>query len=460
MYRSRRLVLSGLLMLSVLTAVPVRAADCTFLPVTPTPGWVTRPNTDKAFLEAVGTSRGEGGDSQAMLRDSLAAARKALAESIVSEVASETVVELSKEEGVSRESFRSVATIESAVTLRGIDAEERWLDRENCTLYTLVRVPRSKADTLAVDAMLNSLANRASDRSISYAMRRAAYDSAVGALSRSANLDIRASDLSTAARIDGLATSFARAEDTRRRTEAQLAAIRQGLEGPSKAGQRKGYRALLDLAAAVNFDRDIDTGAEPVYDLLARTAQARGEACTARRYAGNLGRFSSFSYWQDLAEQILANLGSSGADCPLRLTELLGGREVDLYCRYRDGDTVRQWPRMCAELGEMLRDVRALAVIRNEGDIDALRSTLGPGEGAALMALADGSIEQAAGMGPGGAPGYRFSGQMTLRIVVNGEALYDDQFSGTTGWNPMSGDMVMDILAINLGKRLDKKLGD
>lgn len=458
--QSRHLVLLAVMLYSTLLSVPANSDECSFLPEEATPDWVTRPNADKAFMAAVGAARGDGQGSQAMLRNSLAAARQALAETIVSDVASETVVELSKEEGVSRESFRSVATIESSVTLRGIEAEERWLDRAECTLYTLVRIPRDTADTLAVDAMLGTLANRASDRSINYAMRRAAFDSARGALSRVEGLNIRATDLTTAARIEGLAPTFERAESTRRRTEAQLTGIRNGLESSSKGGQRRSYRELLDLTAAVNFDSEIDTGAEPVFELMARTAQSRGEICNAQRYAGDLGRFSSFSYWQAISDELLESLGSINEDCPLRLTELLGGREVDLYCRYRNGATVRQWPRMCTELGDMLRDVRALAVVKNEGDIDTLRATTQPKNGAALVAVADGTIEQQPGMGPGGGPAYRFSGQMVIRIVVNGEALYDDQFSGTTGWNPMSGDMVMDILAINLGKRLDKKLGD
>jgi hypothetical protein len=49
---------------------------------------------------------------------------------------------------------------------------------------------------------------------------------------------------------------------------------------------------------------------------------------------------------------------------------------------------------------------------------------------------------------------YQFEGAMTTFLFNNNsEAVFKDRFQGMTGWNPMSPQMVMDVLGINVVKR-------
>jgi len=42
---------------------------------------------------------------------------------------------------------------------------------------------------------------------------------------------------------------------------------------------------------------------------------------------------------------------------------------------------------------------------------------------------------------------------MTTFVLENRTAVFADRFQGTTGWNPISRQMVMDVLGINVVKR-------
>jgi hypothetical protein len=54
---------------------------------------------------------------------------------------------------------------------------------------------------------------------------------------------------------------------------------------------------------------------------------------------------------------------------------------------------------------------------------------------------------------PGKNREYQFDGGMATFLVEDGKNTFSDRFQGTTGWNPISPQMVMDVLAINIVKR-------
>ena len=57
----------------------------------------------------------------------------------------------------------------------------------------------------------------------------------------------------------------------------------------------------------------------------------------------------------------------------------------------------------------------------------------------------------------GGDKEYQFEGGMSTILIEDGKPTYADRFQGTTGWNPISPQMGMDILAINIVKRWQGK---
>jgi hypothetical protein len=52
---------------------------------------------------------------------------------------------------------------------------------------------------------------------------------------------------------------------------------------------------------------------------------------------------------------------------------------------------------------------------------------------------------------------FQFEGGMSTFLIDNGSTVFADRFQGTTGWNPISSQMVMDVLGINVVKRWREK---
>ena len=52
---------------------------------------------------------------------------------------------------------------------------------------------------------------------------------------------------------------------------------------------------------------------------------------------------------------------------------------------------------------------------------------------------------------------YQFKGQLTSYVLNGGAAEFNDQYSGIGGWNPVSSEMAMDVLAIQAGRRFREK---
>ncbi|MDZ7783822.1 MAG: hypothetical protein U5K56_13100 [Halioglobus sp.] len=445
-----------------LSALPAAADSCDFLEDSRQPKWVTQGSADRNTVAAVGASTGSNTEAQNMMRESLLSARTALAEALVSQVTSETTLEQRKDARGAEEVFRSVSLLESNVALRGVAPKERWLDRDNCILYTLVELDREEAEILASDALLTDLVAQAQDDANSHEDRYAYYRQAERVAEFARQLGASDSQLSAYPELASLGTRLARAERVRGETEQRILQLRTLLDAPGRGTQRKGYRQLLNLVNSARFDPAIDTGAEPLYEFAARTEQARGNYCSARSYASRLQRFTHFDYWRQRADDLLRQLGATGEDCPLQMADLLGGLEVTLVCQYRTGSAVRQWRKMCSTLGESLRDIQSAATVLNpsQGQFDTL---LGGGcpagiNGAALLALADGEMERRSGQAGAAGDEYRFVGDIAVRVIDQCDPLFDDTFTATTGWNPLSGAIVMDILAINVGKRFRQQL--
>lgn len=463
MARKHSTTLFSLLLVSGLafTGAPAFAA-CPSDAVSAQPDWVRGVFTDKDTVSAVGVANGESQDYQSLAQASLAAAKKALAESIVTNVSSETTIEQEKRGTQVEEVFRSVTRLQSSVQLNGVAAEARWMDSDSCNLYTLVSITRAESDSMASDAFLSSVVEQAADRALSFDQREANYEQALRVVERARQKGLTDADLDAVPLLESVGKTVARARAAQQETQSQIDELDRQLQSTSRAEQRAAYRRLLDVVSQTRFDAEIDTAAEPLYAFAARVEQGRGELCGARRFAADLERFTAFDYWKSQARNILESLADQREDCPLQLRDLLGGTSVELVCQYRSNGQVVQWDRLCAELAQELRKTRA-AIEQTAPDTARFDALLGGTSAPAaahnrlVVAAADGAIEIREGRG---STEYRFNGRITLRISDSSETLWEDVFSGTTGWNPLSENMVMDILAINVAKRMDKKLGE
>ena len=52
---------------------------------------------------------------------------------------------------------------------------------------------------------------------------------------------------------------------------------------------------------------------------------------------------------------------------------------------------------------------------------------------------------------------HQFSGRIYSYVIHNGKLEFKDKYTGTGGWNPVSEEMAVEVLGLNVAKRWKKK---
>ncbi|MBI5638207.1 MAG: LPP20 family lipoprotein [Nitrospinae bacterium] len=139
------------------SAGSARAANCSYLPESPMPAWVEKRPEMPGYYVGVGVA-GPMREPQEQIDASQANALTNLGKEITVTVKS-TFTDIARQEG--RWSDQEItAETETRVTalLRGAKTKEKWLDRKNCQLWTLVTV--SREDVAAVQKEMEERARK------------------------------------------------------------------------------------------------------------------------------------------------------------------------------------------------------------------------------------------------------------------------------------------------------------
>ncbi len=139
------------------TAGNARAANCTYLPESPMPAWVEKRPDIAGYYVGVGVA-GPMRQPQEQIDASQANALTNLGKEISVTVKS-AFTDVARQEGRWSEQEITAET-ETRVTalLRGAKTKEKWLDRKNCQLWTLVAV--SREDVAAVQKEMEERARK------------------------------------------------------------------------------------------------------------------------------------------------------------------------------------------------------------------------------------------------------------------------------------------------------------
>lgn len=140
-----------------ITAGSARAANCSYLPESPMPGWVEKRPEIPGYYVGVGVA-GAMSQPQEQIDASQANALTNLGKEISVTVKS-AFTDVARQEGRWSEQEITAET-ETRVTalLRGAKTKEKWLDRKNCQLWTLVTV--SREDVAAVQKEMEEKARK------------------------------------------------------------------------------------------------------------------------------------------------------------------------------------------------------------------------------------------------------------------------------------------------------------
>lgn len=445
-----------------------QAATCDFLPKRPRPDWIERPTSSDSQVREVGSYTRSADDAADLMLDrSTRNARVNLAASLVTRVSSEETLTMRKEDGAASETYDLKARLASEVELAGTEVVDRWLDRESCTVYTLIGIDRTAGELAILDSSLGLLVQDAEDRSRSPEDRAALLSAASRLVESARSRDQDPSVLASFARY-GVAEGRMRASaPLRADNEARLAGIRNSLDSGDDETARRGYRELLDLVARTRFS-DQDDVAEPVLYFAAETELKRRDDCAAAARLDEIVKSSRFPYWVRRAEQRRGSVRCSGGPAVAGggWREILGGRNSLVACASRTESRPRTWSKACSELSTGIRGVggsSSQVALPPPSEFGNWLAGDGPRSPSAdqplVVLLADGTIETRPNPKNPGGTDFRFVGRIVSRIVRSDSTVFEDTYNGQSGWNPVSADMVLDVMAIGAAKRLMERSG-
>lgn len=430
------------------------------------PDWVGRTQNQQQVLQGVGSvSRGKL-DWTTMRNASKQDALKNLSQAIVVNINAEDVLTLSKTQSAEGDKistdFKAVSSITTSLTLNEVAVTGLWLDQKRCTLWTLVEISKNKIDNIIADAELNAFLDQAENKNIAYAKRNQGFEQAQAVLEKFAG---EKAQLKAHPRFL-LRSKLAEADqESRSKSNLMLNNIKSLASSDIKLDQREAYRQTLQLLSSVVFDAKSDALAEPAYYYAAQVEDKKNNSCAAKNNLSKIIDQSSYGYWVEKASALNSRLQCENESLEEnKMRALLGGKTVELFCFYKIHGKIKSWHKACSGMGEKLRSVSALAkknkTISDENFANLLNADvtwLANSGVNAVVLIADGDIKQRDNVKHPERTDYRFAGDIYSYILHNNETAFEDEYSVQSGWNPVSENLVMDILGLNALKRFDKQ---
>jgi len=209
-------------------------------------------------------------------------------------------------------------------------------------------------------------------------------------------------------------------------------------------------------------------GAGDILFKLGEAEEIRGNSCGAKNYYLQSAGSMHLNNLQAVARKRSDALACSEEDMERALwRQHFEGRATVIVCYYHSNAGQGVWHKACDSLNNFIRPLGADTTIRMQklssvqlkelqnGDIPDNLAEKGK---LVLGIFASGKMNSRIDKGEqGNSREYQFDGGMATFLVEDGKLIFSDRFQGRTGWNPISPQMVWDVLAINVTNRWREK---
>jgi len=450
------------------------------------PAWVDSPEsvTDEYFFAA-----GVSDDVKASLADRISSAKqnalKNISETIEVSVKNSLILEQSSREksgrAVTESNLLSITQTSTNASLKNVEVIDTWEDSKTCAIWLRARVSKLQVEQGKREGLAKTLFSVLNDQ-------------LVVAQNNTAPLDARISAVDTA--LDVLprialefipeASSAAYYTQILKRLQKDLGAARNDLDGARKA--LSDADSLINKAAeqtdesakskllglAVSSYRALlakhSNGLPPLFgpgDILFKLGEVeetRGNSCGAKNYYQQSTDSIQLNDRQLVAKKRGDALACSAEDMERTLwRQYFEGRPTVILCYYQAGADQGLWHKACDGMNNLLKPLGADTTVRARGlSAEQLRklqrgdipNNLAEQDKLLLGVFASGKMNSRIDKeAPGKNREYQFDGGLATFLIEDGKTTFSDRFQGTTGWNPVSSRMVMDVLAINVVKR-------
>ena len=452
----------------------------------PKPGWVDNPETiTESHFFAAGVSE----DSDAALSDRIATAKqnalKNLSEMIEVSVKNSLLLEQASRTSGGTEltdsSLLSITKTSTNASLRNVESIATWEDKDSCDLWLQVRVSKKhieegKREGLAKTLFkaLNDHLKVIQDESLSPNNRMTAVDAALDVLPRIALKFIpkASSEKYYSSLLNRFKKALQKSLDDIEQAKTVLTESELLLN--KAAGQNSEIEKSKTLSKATSQYKTLlakhSNGLPPIFEpgdilfKLGEIEELRGSSCGARNYFQQAADSKQINDRHAIARSKVKSLACSDEDLKKTLwRQHFEGRPVTFICYFKTNTDSGSWNKACDGLNNIVRPLGAAITVRTKPLSSKQLKELKQGEVPDTLVEQDRLVLGIVAVGKmknridrdsrSKDREYQFDGSMHTFLLENGTSVFSDRFQGKTGWNPVSEEMVMDVLAINVVKR-------
>ena len=454
------------------------------------PAWVDSPEAiSDGYYSAAGVSDGGSGSLSERNSSAKQNALKNLAELIEVSVMNSLVLEQTRRDNAGKvltdSNLRSVTKTSTSASLKNVETIATWEDPRSCVIWQQVRVSKQHVEQGKKEGLARLLFGVLSDQFALAQKESNALDARLSAVD--AALDILPR---IALELVPEASSAGYYSQQLKRIKNELGAahgdLNQAKEALSsadllvnKAGEQINEAAKSkSLGSAASLYRGLlakySNGFSPLFEpgdilfKLGEIEELRGSPCGAKNYYQQSVDSKQINDRRIIAKKRAETLACSAADMEKTLwRQYFEGQPTVIVCYYSANSDRGVWHKACDGLNSIIRplgaDIAVKALPISPAQLKAVQSgdipsSMGETGKLVLGIFASGKMNSRADQdSPRRGHEYQFEGGMATFLLENGKAIFSDRFQGTTGWNPISSQMVMDVLAINVVNRWREK---
>ena len=485
LFRFAVLCLTGL-------ASPAWAERCDFLPPAPQPAWTFDSPDIRGYYVGVGLAEEDEDGPDAQIEKARQQAVADLASSIEVSVRSSLRVDIreqrSGDDADVEKDIRQLTETITDTSLNDVQLDSTWLDRKRCIVWVRVKISRALIEARQHRelqsrklALLDSLYDRAGDRAASAADRSQALDQAY-ILFEEIDFDaLRGVTSKTyyqrlldnlAKTVRKSASSQQQAEKLRQQAEQLLAEA--GNAGDEATRKSKTAQALASLKQIIADNPIGESGSSTVGEAaafrIAEVEKARNNSCEAQFQYQRVRDRTQSEEWRGKAQQLATSTRCGRRNKKDRAWRRnFDGVKTTYLCASNIGGVADDWDKPCENLQGFLNGFGALDAAypdMSASEIVSLATRMSKSarsagklkqHGRVLLFVAKGKIKQRSNSKNPLGTDHQFSGRIYSYVIDNGKLVFSDKYSGTGGWNPVSEEMAVEVLGLNVARRWKKK---
>lgn len=479
-----------LIILVILTSVMTNAysESCDFLPPAIQPEWTFESPAIKGYYVGVGLAEANDSGADEQIERARLSALNDLSSSIEVKIKSVFSADIKEERlgdsTVTKKNFRQLTQAITSNIVKEVEVDATWLDRKHCIVWMRVKVKRKIIDAaqarefmIALIEQLDAHFEHASNREATIEEREQALKRAYVLLDE---IDFTKAKGKKSKKyyqrlLDSLAvrvSKFVGQEEAAKVLRQDAENLLLKASSVSDTDERKKLRVeavgkLRNIIAANPIgEREGSAEGEAAAFKIAEVEKARNNTCEAQLQYEIVRDRSKSEEWVGKAGKMLETVKCTRKNRKTRVWRReFDGIRTSFICAYDLKGDIDEWDKPCEKIASFLQSYGALSGVDSglmPGEIVKMAYQLNKnsaaasklkGKGRVLLFVAKGKIKNRKNPKNPMGEDHQFTGKIYSYLLDNGKLEFRDKYTGTGGWNPVSEEMAMEVLGLNVAKR-------